>query len=214
MTKSVTNWARSERGLLCDLFLDVGPDAPTLCAGWNTRDLAAHLAIRERRPDAAAGIVIPWFADYGEKVRKEFAGHDWPALVELVRDGPPHWSPMRIEIVDELTNTVEFFVHHEDVRRAAGDWQPRDLDDDFEHELWKAVRRGSRLMLRKAPGGVVLEWTGGDSVTAKKGDPSVTVRGSAGEIVEFCSGRQAHARVELIGPDDLADRLRTASLGI
>jgi uncharacterized protein (TIGR03083 family) len=38
--------AQEERNELCDLMLETGPDAPTLCEGWTTRDLAAHLVIR------------------------------------------------------------------------------------------------------------------------------------------------------------------------
>ena len=38
-------------------FDETGPDGPTLCEGWQTRDLAAHLVLRERRPDAAAGVM-------------------------------------------------------------------------------------------------------------------------------------------------------------
>ena len=49
--------AQLERGRLCDLLLEVGPDAPTLCEGWTAADLAAHLVIRERKPLAAPGIV-------------------------------------------------------------------------------------------------------------------------------------------------------------
>ena len=32
--------------------------------------------------------------------------------------GPPRLSPWRIDAVDRLINTVEYFVHHEDIRRA------------------------------------------------------------------------------------------------
>ena len=47
--------AQDERQALCDLLADIGPDQPTLCTGWRTADLAAHLVLRERRPDAGAG---------------------------------------------------------------------------------------------------------------------------------------------------------------
>ena len=47
------SFSDSERQLLADLFLEVGPEAPTLCAGWTTTDLAAHLWVREHRPEAA-----------------------------------------------------------------------------------------------------------------------------------------------------------------
>lgn len=54
----MTAFARSERLALCETLRAVGPDAPTLCEGWLTRDLAAHLVLRESRPDAAPGIVV------------------------------------------------------------------------------------------------------------------------------------------------------------
>ncbi len=50
------SYSREERRALCALLDETGPDAPTLCEGWTTGDLAAHLVLRERRPDAAAGV--------------------------------------------------------------------------------------------------------------------------------------------------------------
>ena len=50
------SYSREERLALCALLDETGPDAPTLCEGWTTGDLAAHLVLRERRPDAAAGV--------------------------------------------------------------------------------------------------------------------------------------------------------------
>ena len=38
-----TSLARRERDALCDLALLLGPDAPTLCEGWDARDLVTHL---------------------------------------------------------------------------------------------------------------------------------------------------------------------------
>ena len=55
----MTSPVRRERYALCDTFEAVGPDAPTLCTPWRTRDLAAHLVIREGRPDAAVGLLVP-----------------------------------------------------------------------------------------------------------------------------------------------------------
>ncbi len=51
----MSTFAKRERLLLADLLETAGPDAPTLCEGWRTRDLAAHVVVRERRPDAAGG---------------------------------------------------------------------------------------------------------------------------------------------------------------
>ena len=52
--------AQRERSALVDTLRAVGPDAPTLCDGWKTRDLAAHLVVRERRLDATPGIMVPF----------------------------------------------------------------------------------------------------------------------------------------------------------
>ena len=47
----MSRFVQSERKALADLLAALGPDAPTLCTGWETRDLAAHIVLRERRPD-------------------------------------------------------------------------------------------------------------------------------------------------------------------
>ena len=52
----MTTPATLERRRFADALLEVGPDAPTLCDGWSTRDLAAHVVLRDRRPDAAGGL--------------------------------------------------------------------------------------------------------------------------------------------------------------
>ena len=123
-----------------------------------------------------------------------------------------------IPAVDRAANTMEYFIHHEDVRRAQPDAEPRDLDPRFADELWNVVRRMSKLMLRKAPAGVTLVLaSGGESaerVMAHKGDPMVRVTGAAGELALFVYGRQDHARVELDGPDDSVHAVRTASFGV
>jgi uncharacterized protein (TIGR03085 family) len=209
-----TNHAQAERALLCDLFVELGPDQPTLCEGWTTRDLAAHLVVRDRRPDAALGILIPRFAGYTDKLQSAAATKGWDDLVAAVRSGPPMLSPIHLGPIDKAFNTIEYFVHHEDVRRAQSGWQPRTLDDDLDIELWTTISRMSKLALRKAPAGVVLALPGGSQVTAKKADPTVTVTGTAGELVLFTNGRQAHARVELDGPADAAASLRTAKFGV
>jgi uncharacterized protein (TIGR03085 family) len=194
--------------------LEVGPDAPTLCKGWSTRDLAAHIIVRESRPDAAGGILIKPLAAYGEKVRKGVAQRDWKSLVEAIRNGPPRISPMRLAFLDRLTNTVEFFVHLEDVRRAQPNWEPRTLLDDLESQLRTSITQGGRLFARKSPCGLVLQIAHGASIVAKKGEPAVTVTGEVGELIMFVYGRQDHARVELSGPGDLVQAVRSTAFGV
>jgi uncharacterized protein (TIGR03085 family) len=211
----MTNWAQHERRQLSDLFLEVGPDAPTLCGTWSTRDLAAHLVVRERRPDAAPGLMIKPLQGYTDKVRRRMATTPWPELVELVRTGPPIWSPTHFGPIDRATNTVEFFVHHEDVRRAAEHWTPRHLEDDHDAALWTALTRMGRLLGRSSPVGLTLTDTGASrgSTRVKTGSPEVIISGSPGELVLFMFGRQHHARVGLVGDEAAATAVMNASFG-
>ena len=206
-------YADSERQSLADLLLTLGPDGPTINAGWVTRDLAAHLVIRERRPDAAAGIILRPLRAHSERVRRAVAGQPYPQLVELVRRSP-RWSPMSIPLVDELANTTEYFVHHEDMRRARSGWQPRELAEGHQAALWKRIPTLARVSLRRFPAAVVLQAPGhGETSTGAGGEP-VRVVGSPGELTLFLFGRQRVARVQLIGAPGLADRLRTTKLGL
>lgn len=196
--------SRAEREALCDLLLETGPDAPTLCAGWTTRDLAAHLVVREHRPDASLGIMIRPLAGWTEKVQNGAAARDYADLVATVRAGAPRWSLMSLESVDAQSNTIEYFVHHEDVRRAAPDWQPRDLDARTTDQLWARVSKAGKFFVRRSPVGVVVAPTDGPAagtqLRIKDGERSVTLRGPVGEIVLAIYGRATQG-LEIEGPD-------------
>ncbi len=207
--------ARRERAELCELFLELGPDQPTLCGDWTTRDLAAHLVVRERRPDAAIGIIVSKAAGYTDKVQAGVAETEWTDLVDTVRSGPPIWSPTRIGKIDELANTVEFFVHLEDVRRAQPTWSPRELDDDLTDALYGVLTKMAKRLVSSSPVGIVLEPDDDhEPIIAKQAEPSVTVRGSVGELVMFVYGRQDHSTAELFGDDESVAAARAASFGI
>src|SRR5688572_19045921 len=133
--------AKRERLLLADLLEASGPDAPTLCDDWNTLDLAAHVVVRERRPDAAGGILVKQLAPYLERVTAEFTAKPYEELVQLIRTGPPRFSPFSLKQIDEASNTIEFYVHAEDVRRARPGWTPRELDPVFQNALWSRLER-------------------------------------------------------------------------
>lgn len=117
--------AKRERLLLADLLEAAGPEAPTLCHGWTTRDLAAHVVVRERRPDAAAGVLLSPLKSRLDRVQSEFAEKPYEELIQLIRTGPPRMSPFGLKQLDEAANTVEFYIHAEDVRRAQPDWSQR-----------------------------------------------------------------------------------------
>ncbi|NQU37941.1 MAG: TIGR03085 family protein [Actinobacteria bacterium] len=210
-------WAQSERESLSNLFTEVGPDAPTLCEGWTTRDLAAHLIVRESRPDAALGIVIPALSDWGRRAQDRASERPWDDLVSTVRTGPPRLSPFNLPKADEVLNTGEYFIHLEDVRRAEPDWQPRELPLRFRNSLWSIVSKRAKMLLRKVPTGVVLERTDVDpptQVTAKDGTPSVTISGPAAELLLFAFGRREHALVEISGDPDAIRVLNNADLSV
>ncbi|WP_436521907.1 TIGR03085 family metal-binding protein [Actinoplanes sp. HUAS TT8] len=207
----MNDYARQERRLLADLLLREGPDAPTLCTGWTTRDLAAHLVIRDRRPDASAGMIVPALRSYGERVRLSKAALPYPDLIAEVRQ-PPVWSPVSNPLTDGLANTMEFFIHHEDVRRAAPAWEPRPLPAGHQAALWRNVKLTSRMALRRF--GVAAEVIADGFPPVRTGpSPLVRITGDAGELALFFSGRQGAARVRIDGDPAVAERLRTARLG-
>ncbi|MGP3991452.1 TIGR03085 family metal-binding protein [Streptomyces sp. 3N207] len=206
--------AKRERLLLADLLETHGPEAPTLCEGWKTRDLAAHIVVRERRSDAAGGLLIKQLAARLERVQGEFAAKPYDELVQLIRSGPPRMSPFALKQVDEAANTVEFFVHAEDVRRAQPDWTPRELDPVFEDALWRRLETAARMYGRKSPVGLVLRRPNGQTAVANRGTPVVTAVGAPSELLLFAFGRQEHADVELDGDKDALARLTQANLGL
>jgi uncharacterized protein (TIGR03085 family) len=209
----MSDYARQERAALAGLLIDVGPDAPTLCAGWAARDLAAHLVVRERRMDAAASTLIPPLAGHGEHVRKSKAAEPYDRVVAEVA-APPWWSPVSNPLTDELANGMEFFIHHEDVRRATPGWTPRVLDAGQQKALWSTARLMGRLSLRKLGFPVLLRAPGFGEIKVGGDDPQVTLTGDPGELTLFVSGRQQASRVEIDGPPALVEKLRTARLGL
>jgi uncharacterized protein (TIGR03085 family) len=212
----MTRHAQSERLLLCDELDRLGPDQPTLCEGWETRDLAAHLLVREHRPDLTAGRFVPFLAGHLEKEQGKIAHGDYSALVDRVRRGAPVWNPMAHPKVDEVTNLIEFFVHHEDARRAQPGWEPRELSPQLSGKLWSALKRSSRLMFRKAPTGIVLIAEGQGRHAARLPDEhgTVVLRGTPAELVLYAYGRKSVARVELEGDADDIAALQKTDLGI
>lgn len=211
----MSTFAQRERLLLADLLEAEGPEAPTLCEGWRTRDLAAHVVVRERRPDAAAAMLIKQLGPRLDKAMEEFAAKPYEELIQLIRSGPPRFSPFQLKQIDEASNTIEFYVHTEDVRRAQPDWTPRELDRVFQDALWSRLERAARLMGRGAPTGLVLRRPDGQTVVAHRGTPVVTVTGEPSELLLFAYGRQSAAKVELDGDKDAIAKLHeTKQLGI
>lgn len=200
--------ARDERKALVDLMTELGPDAPTLCGTWLTKDLAAHLAIRERRLDTAPGILLPVFTKWTEKVQEDYAHKAWSELLDLVRM-PPFW----VKPIDELVNTGEYFVHHEDVRRAQAGWEPRPYDARREATLWKLLPFIARMSYKSSPVGVTLVRPDGEHVVAKQGANGVVITGEVAELVMLAFGRD-EVRVEYSGDADAVQRVRSLNRSV
>jgi uncharacterized protein (TIGR03085 family) len=204
--------AQRERSALVETLHKVGPDAPTLCAGWTTRDLAAHLVVRERRMDATPGISIPFLAGYTAKVQERIArSNSWDDLVEMVASGPPIYSPFRL--LDPVANLGEMFIHHEDVRRAADGWQPRVLDAATAAALRRQLGLLSRLALGKQPAQLTLQTPDGERIARVGRGDAVTVTGEPQELVLFVAGRDA-VRVEFDGDPQAIAAVRGAHRGL
>jgi len=204
--------AQRERSALVSTFREVGPHAPTLCEGWNTTDLAAHLVVRERRIDATPGIAVPFLAGYTAKVQDKVArSTSWDALIELVASGPPIYSPFKL--LDPIANLGEMFIHHEDVRRAVDGWEPRVLDGSTSAQLRRQLGLMSRIMLSKLPARAVLQTPEGDRIaTVGRGD-TVTITGEPQELLLFVAGRDA-VRVDFAGDPQAVAAVREAPRGL
>jgi uncharacterized protein (TIGR03085 family) len=200
-----------ERAALCDTLDKYGPDAPTLCVGWTTLDLAAHLVAREARSDAALGLVVPPLAGHLQKVMDKYKARGYEPLVAMLRTGPP-WMHRTGPLAS--ANVNENFVHHEDVRRPAGE-VPRALDPEMDLILWKMLGFGAR-MSRKALRGAALTLRtpdGREKIVTTEGAP-VVMTGETGELILFMSGRKDAAVVTHDGSDEAVGILLAADLGV
>lgn len=207
--------ALTERVALADLATEVGPAAPTMCEGWDVADLLAHIVLRESRPDLAGGILIPALAKRLQAAQEELAQTSFAALADTVRTGPPVWSPTRIGAVDELVNLTEFFVHHEDIRRANG-MGPRPADPVLDRALAGWLKRSARMWFRRVEAGVTLAPAIGRSYVAHPATDlgSVVLTGGIEELVLYAYGRRSVAEVDVQGPPAALEALAAAQLGI
>src|SRR5262245_5780978 len=201
---------RKERQALCATLAELGPDAPTLCEGWTTADLAAHLMVREREPLAAAGILLPGpFAAFNHRRMEAAKARGYQRLLQWLRGGP--YGLWRLRPM-QAVNVGESFVHHEDVRRANG-LEPRPADPDLDRALWRMLRTLGRRQLRQLRGfGVVARAPDGHTAVLRKGFPEAVIAGAPGELALYVMGRKQAARVELSGSEMAVTALSNAPM--
>ena len=207
--------AQRERAAIVEILRAVGPDAPTLCEGWTTRDLTAHLVVRERRPDALPGLLFGPLASYTARLQTQLTrSTKWEDLVELFASGPPMLSLFKV--LDPVASIHEMFVHHEDLRRAQTSWEPRELDASTTAAVKRRIPIISRVAMSKAmaavPARLALRTPDGQTVVAVGNGTPVTVTGEPQELLLFAFGRNA-VRVDFSGEDDVVAAVRAAKRG-
>jgi len=205
-----------ERRELCDLFDELGPTAPTLLDGWTAHDMAAHILLRERDLIAAPCLVLPGpFQRFAAMRQAKLANrHEFAWLVARIRSGPPPGF-FRIGPVRSFASLNEFFVHHEDVRRANG-LGPRALAREREGALWRnACRSGRYLSRRLRDTGLEIEWAGtGERHTVRSGESTARLSGAPGELLLYEFGREDAAHVEVGGPAAAVAAVRRTHFGM
>ena len=201
---------------LCELFDELGPSAPTLLGGWSAHDLAAHLVLREHDLVAAPCMVLPGpFGRFAERRRATLAERrEFARLVDQIRSGPPPGF-FRLGWVRSFPNLNEYFVHHEDVRRANG-MDPRTLEPDLDAALWRNTCRGGRYLGRRLRGaGLEIEWAGtNERRSVRRGEPTARLSGPPGELLLFLFGRQSAAHVDVTGPSDAVSAVHRTHFGM
>lgn len=189
-----------ERRELCDLMDELGPDAPTLCEGWTTLDLAAHLVLREH--------FKKWTGD--RLTTAKSAG--LPAIVQRLRAGAP-LVPWRVPRVRTVLNGVEYFIHHEDVRRANGRTRRADRPD-LDAMAWRAVGFAGRRVARQLrPHGLSMLCPDGRSRQIGPAGGAM-LRGEPTELLLYLSGRRDAAEVTVDGAAEAVAALQQARAGM
>lgn len=182
--------ARRQRAALADLLEELGPFAPTMCEGWQTQDLAAHLYVREHKPSALPGIGSEKYAAKTKRIQQEsLHALSYPGLIDAIRT--PGWFMLPL---DNLVNTAELFIHHEDVLRANGRAQV--LKPSEQRDLWPVTKTLARKTNMTFKGHVRLQRTDTGEVTQiGRGPHPLTVAGLPSELLLHLSGRKADVAV-------------------
>ena len=212
MTTAV-NLLLEERAQLCNTLEKLGPQAPTLCKGWLAEDLAAHLMIREHDPLALPGMALPGpFSNYTKAAMEKAKQQGFDKLVSTLRQGPPLLYKLPGPLA--TANLVENWVHHEDLRRPAGE-APRDSSPELDMVLSRVIPIQLRLAVMRVKGVTIQAvLPDGRRTQSGKGIATVEIAGPVGELVLFLFGRGEAAQVSFDGPDYAVEAVRNGNFGI
>lgn len=218
LVSAVMHFVEPSREVLAETLLAAGPGSATLCEGWQTQHLAAHLYLREHRAAVALGLVAKPLSKVTDKATRKLAEAsstraEYTKLVEKFRAGPSALSPMKLPVVDKNVNLIEYFVHTEDVRRATQRWAPRALDEEYSSALWDELVKRAAILYRGVDLGLVLVRPSGPRHVAKRAPVSVAIVGEPGELLMHAHGRTKHALVTYEGEPDAVALLDSAEIG-
>ena len=155
---------------------------------------------------------MPPLASYTARVQRQIADStDWDDLVAKIAAGPPVYSPFKL--LDPLVNVSEMFIHHEDVRRAGADWEPRVLDEGTVAALRRPIPPMARMTLRRVPARVSLRTPDGRAVVAVGSGRPVDITANPEELLLFVSGHNA-VRATFTGDDTAIAAVNAAKRGL
>lgn len=197
-----------EREAFARTFLTYGPQAPTILPGWDAEDLLEHLLERERHPHLVLGSTLPGpLGHRAAAARAARRERSWQERVEIFRQGPGRLSP--IGRIDAFSGEGELLIHHEDLRRAQNDWEPRVLHPETAAQAWRAVGLMAPLaMTVRSEVTLVSPLGGGRRFRSRRAVGSLRVHGDPLELLLWVSGRDEVARVRIHGDDSALQSLQ------
>lgn len=199
------DFVTAERQSLISTFERVGADADTLCEGWDAEDLLRHMVLREISPHHGLFSKVPLkAADKSRQHIGDIDSADFDSLLETFKNGRQHLSPLQFGPVDRAMNTLEYVIHHEDLRRAQDPRLGRVLTHEDQGVIFSHLKAMAQMLYLKAPVRVVLHSPEFGDITAlatKRHKDTVTVTGPPLELAMYSFGRN-RADVELGGEPD------------
>lgn len=207
----VMDFVTKERSNLISTFERIGPDAPTLCEGWDTEDLLRHMVTREIYPHITLAAKVPWnFSDAIREKNDHLETASFDELLDIYRKGPQKYSPLQVSALNRAFNTLEYVIHHEDIRRAQTPELGRVLDDEDQKAIWGSLKTTGQVSFAMAPVRIILrspehgEFT---ALTTKRHENAVTIVGTPLELALYTFGRSV-AQVELEGDPEDVEKVR------
>jgi len=176
--------------------------------------MSGRLPVRALRRHAAEAVdALVASEPYDKLVDAVASGPSWTDLAGPI---PVAWA-WSLPVIREQANLLEYLVHHEDVRRAAPDWEPRPLPVEVQTAVWKRLPTLTRMTMRAVPLGVGLSWPSHDELIAGRGrreGATVRITGQPVELALFAFGRGAVARVDYEGSRSDLTILKGARIGL